>query len=130
MRTCSAAAVLAALACLGPYLWGCGSQTEAKIPESAELLLKAKQAIADGDETAALAALNESITSQPTTWALIERAKLHARRGDDEDARADCQQLRQLDPETHDAAWIEGELKKPTAERFKGAAATAPSLRK
>lgn len=130
MRICSAKAVITVIACLGPVLWGCGSQAEAKVPKSAQLLLDAKQAVADGDDAAALAALNESIASQPTTWALIERAKLNARRGDDEGARADCQQLRQLDPETRDAAWIEGELKKPTAERFKGPAATAPSLRK
>ncbi|MCC6493568.1 MAG: hypothetical protein IT424_11170 [Pirellulales bacterium] len=100
------------------------------MPPSAQLLLDAKAALASGDNARALEALNASIDAQPTVWALVERARLNAKLGSDQAARDDCRQLRSLDPENRDAAWLEGELKKPAADRFEGKFADPPSARK
>jgi Tfp pilus assembly protein PilF len=109
---------------------GCGGQTEANVPEAAQHLIEARQAMADGDTAQALAALDASIASEPNSWAYLERAKIRAAQGDDQAAEADCQALLALEPENRDVAWIRGELKKPVAGRFQGKFAYPPSASK
>ncbi|RIK88931.1 MAG: hypothetical protein DCC67_00150 [Planctomycetota bacterium] len=109
--------------------YGCGGPAQSKTPPSATLLLDAQEAIRQGDDAKALELLNASIESQPTVWNLMERARLNARLGNDEAAKADCQQMLQVEPTTPDAAWIEAELKKPVGKRFEGKFASPPSHR-
>jgi hypothetical protein len=60
-------------------------------------------------------------------WALRERAKLHAERGEDQAAREDCEAALAITPDDADVLWIKGELAKPAAQRFQGVAKSPPS---
>ena len=115
------------MAALITLLAGCSGDTEPKVSDAGQHLIEARQAIADGDNAKALTALNASIESEPNVWAYLERAKIHARQGADEEARKDCKAILELAPENRDVAWIEGELKKPVDQRFKGQFASPPS---
>ena len=119
-RTLTAIALMALLA-------GCGQDSEPKISDASQHLIEARKAIVDGSAPKALEALNASIESEPNVWAYLERAKIHARQGADEEARKDCKAILELAPENRDVAWIEGELKKPVEQRFKGRFASPPS---
>ena len=89
--------------------------------------IEAKALLDKGQLEEALAALNDSIENGPTFWALRDRAKLYAERGQDEAAKKDCEAALELTPEDADVLWIKKELSKPVAQRFQGAAKSAPS---
>ena len=108
---------------------GCGAPAGADRETSAQKLEEAKQAIAAGDTAGALPLLQASIDAQPTIWAYVERAKLYAKEGKDQEANADCEEILKLHPDNQDVVWIKAELKKPADKRFQGAAA-APVRRK
>jgi tetratricopeptide (TPR) repeat protein len=110
-------------ACL---LLGCGPK-EKPLSSSNQKFLEAKELIAKGQKDEALAALDASIKEQPSLWALRERAKLHAERGEDQAAREDCDAALAITPDDADALWIKAELAKPKAQRFQGAAKNPPS---
>ena len=100
------------------------------LDEAAVNLVDARQAIADGDATKAMELLMTSIDARPNTWAYFERAKLHADHGDDEAAKADIEAGLELDPEHSELVWLQKQMKKPKAARFKGKDGQPPSLAK
>jgi tetratricopeptide (TPR) repeat protein len=92
--------------------------------------LQAQEALKQGDTSKAIAAFTASIESKPNAWAYMERAKLYAAAGQGEQALQDAQKAVELEPENSDALWLEGELKKPAEQRFKGIFQIPPSARK
>jgi Tfp pilus assembly protein PilF len=120
--------VVIAISLLGS-MSGCGG-TEKAPPDAAQRFIEAQEAIARGDNTAALASLQASIESEPNVWAYKERAIINAKQGTDAAVEEDLQAILKLDSDNVDVAWIRAELKKPAANRFQGAAAKAPSSSK
>jgi Tfp pilus assembly protein PilF len=115
-------ALLIAIACVG-----CGAPAGVDRAAAGQKLEEAKQAIAAGDAAGAMTLLQASIDAQPTVWAYLERAKLNAKQGKDQEALADCEEIIKIHPDNRDVAWIKTELKKPAGKRFQTA---APTLRK
>jgi tetratricopeptide (TPR) repeat protein len=125
----------------GLYLWigllvgllnvtgGCGG-SDVEVMDARNYFLEAQEALKQGDTTKAIAAFTASIESKPNAWAYMERAKLNAAAGQDQQALDDAQKAVELEPENSDTAWLVGELKKPAAQRFKGIFAVPPSARK
>ncbi len=109
---------------------GCSGETEPDVSDSGKYLIEARQAVAEGNDAKAREALDASIKAEPNLWAYMERAKLNAKQGQDPAALADCEEILKLNPENRDVPWIKGELKKAVDQRFKGASATPPSMRK
>ncbi|MBA3482878.1 MAG: hypothetical protein H0T51_13800 [Pirellulales bacterium] len=110
---------------------GCGGPSEAKVSDSGQYLIDARQAIADGNTPKALEALSASIESEPNIWAYMERAKINAKQGGaDQTVLDDCKEILKLHPENRDVPWLQGELKKPVEQRFKGRFAIPPSYTK
>lgn len=109
-------------------LAGCGG-SEGGPPEAAQRFLEAKQAMARGDNAAALASLQASIDAEPNAYAYMERIKINAKQGADPAVEEDVQAILKLDPENRDIDWIRAEMKKPAAARF-DAAAKPPSATK
>ncbi len=107
-------------------LCGCASE-EPPLADSAKTYIEAKELIAKGQKEEALAALDASIKDKPTFWALRDRAKLHAERGEDEAAREDCEAALTITPDDLDILWIQRELAKPKEQRFQGAFKDPPS---
>jgi hypothetical protein len=114
-------AIAALAACVG-----CGD-SKPPVPNAYREYIAARDFLTAGERDKALEALNASIQSEPTTWALLERAKLHAHNGDDAAARDDCEAGLALVPEDPDLLWLQGELQKPAAERFQGKFKSPPS---
>ena len=110
-------------------LGGCGD-SKREMPQSLNLQLEAKKAMAAGDTAKALEALTGSIESKPTVWALLERAKLHLAQGDEDAAKADCLKALEVEPENRDIKWLREEIKKPESKRFKGRNKLPPSSMK
>jgi uncharacterized protein HemY len=110
-------------------LIGC-KRGEQPLPQSTVLLVQAQEALAAGDDQAALAALGNSIASQPTVWAHLERAKLRLKMGDEPGATADCDAALALSPGNPEVSWLKGELAKPADKRFQGQFKDPPSSRK
>ena len=108
---------------------GCGSE-EKDPPNAAQKFIEAQEALARGDNAAALASLQASIESEPNIWAYKERAVINDKQGTDAAVEEDLQAMLKLDPDNVDVAWIRAELKNPAASRFQGAAAKAPSSSK
>lgn len=108
---------------------GCGSG-EQPLPEATIRLVEAREAIAAGNDEAALAALNDSLESQPMVWAYYERAKLKLKSGDEIAARADCDAALEIAPNDPEVKWFKGELAKPADKRFQGQFKHAPSSRR
>ena len=108
-----ALASLLAAACIG-----CGGPAAVDHASAGEKLEEAKQAIAAGDTAGAMTALQASIDAQPNTWAYLERAKLNAKQGKDQEALADCEEILKIHPENRDVPWLKAELKKPADKRF------------
>jgi tetratricopeptide (TPR) repeat protein len=106
---------------------GCNSR-QPKESDANRLFTAASEHLAAGEEDQALEALNDSIASQPTTWALFERAKLLSKKGRDAEALEDCRQALELDSTNTDILWLRNELQKPSAQRFQGKFKTAPSV--
>jgi tetratricopeptide (TPR) repeat protein len=113
-------------ACL---LCSCSSQ-EPPLAGSAQTYIEAKELLDKGQKDEALAALNASIEDKPTFWALRDRARLFAERGEDEAARKDCEAALEISPEDVDIKWIQGELAKPKDQRFQGALKDPPSSKR
>jgi len=109
---------------------GCGGPSEATVSDSGQHLIDARQAIADGNTPKALEALSASIESEPNIWAYMERAKINAKQGADQAVLEDCKELLKLHPENRDDPRLQGELKKPVEQRFKGRFESPPSYRK
>lgn len=103
-----------ALACIG-----CGGPASGHDRAAAgQKLEEAKKAIAAGDAAGAMTLLQASIDAQPSVWAYLERAKLNAKQGKDQEALADCEEILKIHPENRDVPWIKVELKKPADKRF------------
>ena len=107
--------------------WGCGGPSGPKLDNSAESFVEAQQALAEGDSARAMELLTASIEARPDAWAYFQRAQLYVAEDNDTAARADCKAGLELDPENANLVWLSGELKKPTASRFKGKFAKPPS---
>ncbi|HEX6963717.1 MAG TPA: tetratricopeptide repeat protein [Lacipirellula sp.] len=105
---------------------GCGSSEE-PLSDSNQKYIDAKELLAQGEQDKALAALDASIKAKPNFWALRDRARIHAERGEDEAAQKDCEAALAIVPADSDVLWIKGELAKPVAQRFQGAAKSPPS---
>ena len=119
-------AVLVAVLLLGS---GCSTE-EAPVSNANQLFIDAQAQLTSGNREQALELLNASIEAEPSTWSLLERAKLNEQLGNDQAALEDCAAVRALEPDDPDAGWLEGELKKPKALRFKGSFAQPPSHRR
>ena len=115
---------------LSLVLLGCGGQKKPELSESRNFLVEARRAIGSGDLAKALEALDASIKSEPSLWAHLDRAKIHATSGNDDSARADCKAVLGFDPENRDIPWIQKELKKSVDKRFQGRFASSPSSSK
>ena len=111
---------------LSLVMGGC-SKSKSTTSQANDLFLKAKDFLASGDTNNALDALNQSIALEPALWSYHERAKLHAKLGDDKAALADCRAALELEPQDPDAAWIKSEIAKPASERFRGKFKSSPS---
>ncbi|MDC0935449.1 hypothetical protein OAS39_04110 [Pirellulales bacterium] len=114
---------------LSILLVGCG-EGERELPPSATYLIEARHALAGGDSAKAMEALTASIDSDPNTWALLERAKLHLTNGNEDAASADCLSALEIDPANRDIKWLQREIKKPASQRFKGRNKLPPSYTK
>ena len=110
-------------ACL---LAGCGSD-EPVLTDSTHKYIEAKALLDKGQQDEALVALNASIEAEPNFWALRDRAKIYADRGEDEAAKKDCEAALAIVPDDADVLWIKKELTKPVGQRFQGAAKSPPS---
>ena len=108
---------------------GCAKK-KTEINSSRNYLIEARQAIDAGDSAKAVEALNASIASRPNVWAYFELAKQQLALGDEKAALSNCEKALAMDPEMADAHWLQGELKKPAAKRFKGRFKDPPSSRK
>ena len=111
-------------------LIGCGGDSGPEVSDAGQHLIEGRQAIAEGNTTKALEALDASIASEPNIWAYMERAKINAQQGNDQAVLADGNEILKLDPKNRDVPWLKGELKKPKEKRFQGQFATPPSFRK
>ena len=106
---------------------GCGAPAGGDKEAAVQHLSEAQKAIAAGDTAGAMTLLQASIDAQPNVWAYLERAKLNAKEGKDQEALADCEEILKLHPENRDVTWIKAELKKPADKRFQTA---PPSMKK
>jgi tetratricopeptide (TPR) repeat protein len=107
---------------------GCGPQST--LDQAGQAFVDAQQAIADGDQQRALELLGKSIESRPDPWAYYQRAKLLMESGQDEPARADIAAGLELQPDNNDLLWLQNQLKKPAANRFRGRDGTPPRATK
>jgi tetratricopeptide (TPR) repeat protein len=110
-------------ACL---LVGCGPE-ESVLTDSTQKYIEAKALLEKGRHDEALEALNASIKADPNFWALRDRARLYAERGEDEAAQSDCEAALKIVPDDADVLWVTKELAKPVGQRFQGAAKSPPS---
>ena len=111
------------------FLAGCGEEKR-KLPPANQLLVEAKKALVAGDADKAMELINASIESKPSAWAYFERAQLFLEKGDEASAKEDCARAVELDPENRDFKWLQEEIEKPTARRFKGKNQFPPSYSK
>jgi hypothetical protein len=109
---------------VGSLFAGCSSGSSTS--KGYDHLVAAAQAIGAGDKEAALSELSASIENSPSAWAYFERARIHLEKGQEQDAILDCKSGLELDPKDRNLLWLSGELKKPAAQRFKGAFAKPP----
>jgi tetratricopeptide (TPR) repeat protein len=113
-------------------LWasgGCGGSQVEQL-DAKNYFLEAQEALKQGDATKAISAFTSSIESKPNAWAYMERAKLYAAAGQQDQALQDAQKAVELEPNNSDTHWLETELKKPAGQRFKGVFEIPPSARK
>jgi Tfp pilus assembly protein PilF len=83
---------------------------------AAKLFLEAMQ-VRETDRGKALELLTQSIEARPAYHAYYHRAWIHALQGQDGEAVADVKAGLELEPESADLHWLEGELKKPANQR-------------
>jgi Tfp pilus assembly protein PilF len=91
--------------------------------------LAAQDALAKNDQETALKELTNSINAGPDPWAYYQRAKIYTEKGEDEKAKADCQAGLALDPEHVELKWLQGELAKPSQQRFQGRNKEPPMIK-
>ena len=120
---------LVLLACVLPGI-GCGDAEKAKTEAAVNHFVAAAKAIAEGDNEAALRELTASIEEKPSAWAYFQRAKVFLDDGKEKEAAEDCVKGLESDPKHRDLKWLQGELKKPAAKRFKGRFKNPPSAGK
>jgi len=106
---------------------GCGDKQDGKFTSAQESFAEAQQAIEQGDTAKAISALTTSLDTLPTVTVYLERAKLYAADGKQEEALQDCQAALELSPDNRDAKWLLTELKKPAEKRFEGKNENPPS---
>lgn len=109
-------------------LLGCSKKEV--LDEAAVSLIDAREAVESGDAVKALELLDASIALRPSTWAYLERAKIHEQNDDDEASKADIAAGLEMDPEHSDLLWLQKQLKKSRSSRFKGKSGQAPSVNK
>jgi hypothetical protein len=99
---------------------GCGASqrdgAQFQHDEAARLFLEAMK-VRGTDHAKAVELLTESIDERPSYNAYFHRAWLHALEGRDDPARTDLEAGLELEPESRDLKWLEGELKKPATQR-------------
>jgi hypothetical protein len=99
---------------------GCGSSqpdgSQFQHDQAATLFLEAMQA-RPTDQAKALALLTQSIEARPSYNAYYQRGWIHALEGRDAEAESDVAAGLKLEPENRELKWLEGELKKPAAQR-------------
>lgn len=117
---CHALVVCTAVIVLG----GCGPATSSR--KAYDHFVAAVQAIEAGDKETALSELSASIEKSPSAWAYFQRARIYIDQGKETEATADIQKGLEVDPQHRDLKWLEAELKKPPAQRFKGRFAKPP----
>jgi hypothetical protein len=105
---------------------GCGVNHSTK--GASNHLVAASEAIKAGEKDKALAELSASIDASPSAWAYFERARIELDKGQEDEAKADCQKGLAFDPSYPDLKWLSEELSKPPAKRFKGKFAKPPGL--
>ena len=96
---------------------GCTPE-QPELDDADEHFLAAKDAIANGDQTLAIAELTTSIELREDAWAYFERAQVYASQGDDDKANADIQHGLAIDPNSTRLKWLKRELTRPKSERF------------
>jgi hypothetical protein len=84
--------------------------------DAAKLFLEAMKTRAT-DQAGALDLLNQSIDARPSYNAHFHRGWIYALQGKDAEASADVKAGLELEPESKDLKWLEGELKKPSNQR-------------
>lgn len=105
---------------------GCGGE-QVTVSNANQLFIDAQAQLTAGNREEALKLLTASIEAEPSTWSLVERAKLQEQLGNDQAALDDCTAALALEPGDPDIEWLQRELKKPKAQRFKGSFAKPPS---
>lgn len=106
---------------------GCGSKQDGGFETARDSYAEAMQAIEQGDTAKAMSALTASLDTMPTVTVYLERAKLYAADGKQEEALQDCRAALELKPENQDAKWLLAEIEKPADKRFKGKNQNPPS---
>jgi Tfp pilus assembly protein PilF len=109
---------------------GCGSKQDREFETARDSYAEAMQAIEQGDMAKAISALTASLATMPSVTVYMERAKLYAADGKQEEALQDCRAALELKPENQDAKWLFEEFEKPVDERFKGGRQNPPSSSK
>lgn len=83
---------------------------------AAKLFLEAMQA-RETDQVKALELLTQSIEARPSYQAHYHRGWIYALQGQDDPAKADVKAGLELEPESKELQWLDGELKKPADQR-------------
>ena len=117
--------VIVLIASCGISLSGCSERDIEKSTVPYRDAMKAKQ---DGDIPRALELLAQSIETQPTAWAYYDRAQIYIDQEKDDLAKADVTAGLKVDPLHDGLRWLDRELAKSAAQRFKGRNATPPSV--
>lgn len=121
-------AVVVVLVALGAI--GCQDSVATAVKKSDQLLIEAQKAVTAGDKAKALELYDQAIAERPSGYAYLARAQLKLDLDDAAGAQSDVEEGLKLDPEHRDLQWLQGELKKPTKQRFKGPTSAPPSRRK
>jgi len=100
-------------------LVGCEAEKQ-ELGSATDHFLAAQDALAKGDNEAALKELDASILAGPDSWAYYQRARLLTDKGEVEKALADCAAGLAIDPAHVELKWLQGELNKPADRRFQG----------
>jgi hypothetical protein len=132
--TISTSSPFRALACvmgltLSLTFVGCGGGTAGAPDEMTELSAIMTE-INSGDKKAGKEQLDAFIEEHSNSMALTARAKIRVEERDFAGAMADCEKGLQIHPQDRELTWLLTELKKPEAQRFKGAAANSPRAAK
>ena len=113
---------LVLLGCASAVLAGCGGGSTSRDGSgfqhdtAAKLFLDAMK-VRGTDQAKAVTLLNESIDARPSYNAYFHRAWIFALQGEDDKAGDDLRAGLELEPESRDLKWLEGELKKPADQR-------------